>query len=342
MKRIATTVAVILLMFKPVFSQEMQKFSQIVLAVHGGTGVLPREEMTPQLEKQYRDKLAEALEAGYQALQGPEALSLDGVEAAIKVLEDSPLFNAGKGSVFTADGRNELDASIMDGKRRHGGAVAEVTTIKNPIVAARAVMERSPHVLLVGRGAEQFAQGAGAETVEPGYFRTERRWQELEAWKEQTAQNQGEKQSTSNPKKRHHEWSTVGAVAVDKIGNLAAGTSTGGMTGKLYGRLGGVPILGAGTYADNATCAISGTGHGEYFIRFAVAYDVSARMRYKQLDVATAAGEVIDELKAAGGEAGIIVLDARGNLAMPFNSPGLYRGCIDEKGKARVFLYPEK
>jgi beta-aspartyl-peptidase (threonine type) len=342
MKRVATAVAVILLMFKPVFSQEMQKFSKIVLAVHGGTGVLPREEMTPELEKQYRDKLAEALEAGYQALQRPNAPGLDGVEAAIKVLEDSPLFNAGKGAVFTADGRNELDASIMDGRKRQGGAVAEVTTLKNPIAAARAVMERSPHVLLVGRGAEQFAAKAGVETVDPGYFRTERRWQELQAWKKQAAQGNAEKQSTASPAARHHEWSTVGAVAVDRGGNLAAGTSTGGMTGKLYGRLGGVPILGAGTYADNETCAISGTGHGEYFIRFAVAYDVAARMRYKRLDVAAAAGEVIDELKTAGGEAGIIVLDAKGNLAMPFNSPGLYRGCVDQQGRVQVFLYRER
>lgn len=342
MKRVATTAVVILLMSESLFSHEIQKFSKIVLAVHGGTGVLPREEMTPELEQHYRGKLSEALQAGYDALGRPDASSLDGVEAAIKVLEDSPLFNAGKGSVFTADGRNELDASIMDGRRRHGGAVAEVTTLKNPIVAARAVMERSPHVLLVGRGAEQFAASAGVETVDPTYFRTERRWQELETWRKQAAAQKGEKQSSAAPAKRHREWSTVGAVAVDRAGNLAAGTSTGGMTGKLFGRLGGVPILGAGTYADNQTCAISGTGHGEYFIRFAVAYDVSARMRYKQLAVAEAAGEVIAELKQAGGEAGIIVLDAQGNLAMPFNSPGLYRGCIDANGQAHVFLYPEK
>jgi beta-aspartyl-peptidase (threonine type) len=305
--------------------------------VHGGTGTLPREQLTPAVEKQYRDKLAESLRAGYDALREPGGSSVDGVEAAIRVLEDSPLFNAGRGAVFTADGRNELDASNMDGRNAKAGAVAAVTNIKNPITAARAVMEKSPHVLLVGPGAEVFAAGRGIETADSKWFWTERRWQELQEWK----------RARENPRSgvvpsRHREWSTVGAVAVDTQGNLAAGTSTGGMTGKLFGRLGGVPQIGAGTYADNATCAVSGTGHGEYFIRYLVAYDIAALMKYKQLSVAQAAGEVVqNKVKQAGGEAGIIALDRDGNLATPYNSDGLYRGCITRDAQIRVFIYEQ-
>jgi beta-aspartyl-peptidase (threonine type) len=282
--------------------------------------------------------LTESLQAGYQALRQPGATSLDGVEAAIRVLEDSPLFNAGRGAVFTADGRNELDASIMDGRNAKAGAVAAVTNIKNPITAARGVMERSPHVLLVGPGAEAFAARQGIETVDAKWFWTERRWKELEEWK-RTRDNP---QSSAEANSKHREWSTVGAVAVDAQGNLAAGTSTGGMTGKLFGRLGGVPIIGAGTYADNATCAVSGTGHGEYFMRYLVAYDIAALMKYKGLSVAQAAEEVVlNKIKQAGGEAGIIALDREGNLAMPHNSEGLYRGCITRDGQVRVLLYAE-
>jgi beta-aspartyl-peptidase (threonine type) len=294
--------------------------------------------MTPPVEQDYRKKLEEALRDGYEALRRPTATSLDGVEAAIKVLEDSPLFNAGRGAVFTADGRNELDASIMDGRTAKAGAVAAVSNIRNPITAARAVMEKSPHVLLVGPGAESFAAGQGVPTADAKWFWTERRWNELQEWK----RARDKAQSSVEPAKRHREWSTVGAVAVDSQGNLAAGTSTGGMTGKLFGRLGGVPIVGAGTYADNATCAVSGTGHGEYFMRYVVAYDIAALMKYKGLSVAQAAHEVVlNRIKQAGGEAGIIALDREGNLAMPHNSEGLYRGYVTRDGQVRVFLYQE-
>ena len=331
----ALTIAAMIVAGADRLCAEEVKYSGVMLAVHGGTGVLPRNEMTPPVEKEYREKLAEALRAGYDAMKKPGAGSLDGVEAAIRVLEDSPLFNAGRGAVFTADGRNELDASIMDGRNAKAGAVAAVTTIKNPITAARAVMEKSPHVLLVGPGAEAFAHGQGIEKVDPAWFRTDRRWKELEQWRRARTNPQ-----TSAPAKRHREWSTVGAVAVDAQGNLAAGTSTGGMTGKLFGRLGGVPIIGAGTYADNNTCAVSGTGHGEYFIRYLVAYDIAALMKYQDRTVVQAAYEVVmNKVKQAGGEAGIIALDRQGNLAMPHNSEGLYRGYITREGKIEVFLY---
>jgi beta-aspartyl-peptidase (threonine type) len=332
--RITSVAALILIAAGPLWAEE-SRISGVVLAVHGGTGVLPRNELTPPVEKEYREKLLESLRAGYQALRKPGATSLDGVEAAIKVLEDSPLFNAGRGAVFTADGRNELDASIMDGRNAKAGAVAAVSNIKNPITAARAVMEKSPHVLLVGPGAESFAASQGIQTVDPKWFWTERRWKELQEWKRIRENPQS---GITQPK--HREWSTVGAVAVDSAGNLAAGTSTGGMTGKLFGRLGGVPIIGAGTYADNQTCAVSGTGHGEYFIRYLVAYDIAALMKYKGLSVAQAAHEVVqNKVKQAGGEAGIIALDREGVLAMPFNSEGLHRGYITRDGEARVFLY---
>jgi L-asparaginase / beta-aspartyl-peptidase len=335
--RISPCAAILIVIAANVLCAQEPKIPQVVLAVHGGTGVVTRKEMTPAVEKEYREKLEESLRAGYQALRKPGATSLDGVEAAIRVLEDSPLFNAGRGAVFTADGRNELDASIMDGRNAKAGAVAAVTNIKNPITAARAVMEKSPHVLLVGPGAEAFAKSAGIEIVDPKWFWTERRWKELQEWKKARDNPQS---SAAPPLQR--ELSTVGAVAVDADGNLAAGTSTGGMTGKLFGRLGGVPIIGAGTYADNQTCAVSGTGHGEYFIRYQVAYDIAALMKYKGLAVAQAAHEVVqNKVKQAGGEAGIIALDRSGNLAMPFNSEGLYRGYITRDGQARVFVYEE-
>lgn len=316
---------------------------QVVLAVHGGAGVMAREKMTPEREKAYRATLEEALRAGFAVLQ-KEGSSLDAVEAAIVVLEDSPLFNAGKGAVFTHDGRNELDASIMEGKDRRGGAVAAVTCIKNPIRAARAVMERSPHVLLVGRGAERFAAEAGLEAVDPAYFWTLERWQQLQ----NTLQR--EKQPPANPgdkgAARTQPWElpigTVGAVALDCRGNLAAGTSTGGMNNKRFGRVGDSPILGAGTYADNATCAVSGTGHGEVFIRFAVAHDVASRMRYRNLPLAEAARQAIAQLpEADDGVGGIIALDARGNCAMSFNTPGMFRGTITRDGKIHIAIYEQ-
>jgi beta-aspartyl-peptidase (threonine type) len=336
MKTYAVLVLVLLMHVAVVAADE--PIPNVVLAVHGGIG-LPRKDVSPELEKQLRAKLAEALATGYQTLEKPDTTSLDAVEQAIRILEDSPLFNAGKGSVFTHDGRNELDASIMNGETLAAGAVAEVTTVKNPISAARAVMEKSPHVLMIGKGAETFAEKAGLEIVDPSYFWTLPRWKQLQddLEREQLERTRG-KQSGIVPS--GHPWGTVGAVAVDQRGNLAAGTSTGGMSNKLYGRLGGVPIIGAGTYADNTGCAVSGTGHGEFFIRYTVAHDVSALKKYRGLSVAQAADEVIQrKMKPAGGEGGIIVLDAKNNFTMSFNTEGMYRGYIARDGRPHVFLF---
>lgn len=313
----------------------------VVLGVHGGTG-MPKKEMTPEVEKKLRAGLEQALKAGAAILKKSDGTSLDAVEAAIRVLEDDPLFNAGKGAVFTHDGKNELDASIMEGRTKKAGAVAGVTVVKNPISAARAVMEKTKHVMLIGRGAEELAKEVGLDIVDPSYFRTEERWkqlqQELEA--ERKASGKKEKGGAALVSPRPHEWSTVGAVAVDSAGNLAAGTSTGGMSNKRFGRIGDSPIIGAGTYADNRTCAVSCTGHGEYFIRYAVTHDISALMEYKGLTVQQAADEVLrKKLVAAGGEGAAIALDPKGNFAMSRNSEGCYRGYVTRDGKITVLLY---
>jgi beta-aspartyl-peptidase (threonine type) len=314
--------------------------TDVVLGVHGGTG-MKKAKMTPEMDQALRAELRRALEAGYATLNRPQSTGLDAVEAAIRVLEDSPHFNAGKGAVFTREGRNELDASIMEGKTRRAGAVGFVTTIKNPISAARAVMENSKHVLLVGAGADAFAARLGLEIVDPAYFYTQRRWQQHQ----EELQREADGTKTDNQQSRLARspalpWSTVGAVALDPAGNLAAGTSTGGTSNKLFGRLGDSPIVAAGTYADNDTCAVSGTGHGEFFIRFAVAYDVGALMKYKGLTVESAAAEVIHgKLKPAGGDGGIIALDAQGNFAAPYNTEGMYRGWATREGKFHVRLY---
>ena len=308
-----------------------------MLVIHGGAGTITRANMTAEREKQYREKLEEALRTGHAVLDKGGS-SLDAVEATIRILEDSPLFNAGKGAVFTHEGRNELDASIMDGKTRKAGAVAGVTIIRNPISAARAVMDKSKHVLMAGRGAELFATKMGLEIVDPSYFWTEHRWKALQ---EELLKEQGIKPQARlevEPKK----FGTVGAVALDKSGNLAAGTSTGGMTNKMYGRVGDSPIIGAGTYADNESCAISATGDGEYFIRLGVARDIAAIKQYRGVTVQQAGDEVImKKLTALGGEGGVIVLDAQGNFAMPFNSEGMYRGYIGAAGVPHVLIYKE-
>ncbi len=317
------------------------KISHVLLGVHGGTG-MDKADMTPELEKPLRAALREALEAGYQALERPQASSLDGVEAAIRVLEDSPLFNAGRGSVFTSEGRNELDASIMTGDGKRAGAVASVTVIKNPISAARAVMEQSPHVMLIGRGAEAFATEKGLDIVSPVYFWYEPRWRQLQEALQKSGALEKPAPRHSQRFVPHHEWGTVGAVAVDRQGNLAAGTSTGGMTAKRPGRVGDSPIIGAGTYADNQACAVSATGHGEFFIRYAVAHEIVARMKFAGQTVEQAAAEVVlKELKQAGGEGAVIALDAQGNFTSPRNSEGLYRGCIDREGKIKIALYED-
>lgn len=288
-----------------------------MLVIHGGAGTITRNAMTPEAEKQYREKLTETLQTGHGVLSSGGS-SLDAVEAAIKVMEDSPLFNAGKGSVFTRDGRNEMDAAIMDGKTMKAGAVAGVTIVKNPISAARAVMEKSEHVMLIGRGAEHFATRAGLEIVAPSYFWTERRW------KAQHEQKHG----------------TVGCVALDHEGNLAAGTSTGGISNQQYGRVGDSPIIGAGTYANDLV-AISATGAGEFFIRYTVAHDIAALMKYKAMSVEAAAGEVINhKLKVIpGAEGGVIALDRNGNFAMPFNTEGMYRGWVGSDGAPHVAIW---
>jgi len=336
LKHAISTLALVMLPAMSAFSIE-PAVTQVVLGIHGGTGSA-KKEMTPEHEKELRTDLERALQAGYAQLQKPGASGLDAVEAAIRVLEDSPHFNAGKGAVFTHEGRNELDASIMEGKAKRGGAVAGVTIIKNPITAARTVMEKSKHVLLAGRGAEVFASSMGLEIVDPSYFWTEPRWRQIQkVWEKERRGDSKEKSAAIESLRR--EWSTVGAVALDKAGSLAAGTSTGGMSNKMFGRVGDSPILGAGTYADNESCAVSGTGHGEYFIRFAVAHEISVLVKYKRMPIEAAAADVVRQLQTAGGEGGVIALDAKGNFSAPFNTEGLYRGYAKSDGTIKVMLY---
>ncbi|NJL13271.1 MAG: isoaspartyl peptidase/L-asparaginase [Microscillaceae bacterium] len=316
---------------------------KIALAIHGGAGMILKENMSPALEKQYRDKLSEALQAGYKVLKAG-GTSLDAISAVIVILEESPLFNAGKGAVLTNEGRAELDAAIMDGKTGLAGAVAGLTTVKNPILLARQVMEHSPHVMMIGGGAEKFARERGLEMVDNAYFRTDTREQQLkkiqEKEKKAAPDSQDKGAAPLAPRPDDDKFGTVGAVALDQFGNLAAGTSTGGMTNKRYGRVGDVPIIGAGTYARNETCAVSCTGHGEFFIRQVVAYDVAALMAYKGLSLQAATEEVVNQkLKQIGGEGGLIAIDQQGNIAMPFNSAGMYRGYIRDDGSWKVMIY---
>lgn len=329
--------------------------------IHGGAGVITRASLTPEREKEFRAKLEEAVLAGYKALQSGKP-GLDAVEIAIRIMEDSPLFNAGKGAVFTHDGTNELDASIMDGKTLAAGAVAGLHRVKNPITLARAVMEKSEHVMMVGDGAEKFAAEQKIELVDPKYFWTQPRWDALQQiLKEEKAQSPKPQDQSPKPKERdkeqaapkpkvvsqvetselpYNKFGTVGAVALDKDGNLAAGTSTGGMTNKKYGRVGDAPIIGAGTYANNSTCAVSATGWGEYFIRLGVARDISSLMEYRAMTVQSAADLVIKQkLQKLGGDGGIIAVDKFGNIGISFNSEGMYRAYINSDGKPVVEIY---
>ena len=312
------------------------------LIIHGGAGVISKGSLTAEKEKEFRDKLGEAVLAGYKALQAGRS-SLDAVEVAIKILEDSPLFNAGKGAVFTNDGKNELDASIMFGTDQSAGAVAGLCRVKNPISLARAVMEKSEHVMMIGDGAEKFAAEQKIELVDPKYFWTQHRWDALQKVLKEEAEKKGkvksetEKSSSEEPANR---FGTVGAVALDKDGNLAAGTSTGGMTNKKYGRVGDAPIIGAGTYANNETCAVSATGWGEFFIRIGVARDVCAQMEYRALPIQNAADLVIKQkLQRMGGDGGVIAMDRFGNMGVSFNSEGMYRAYINIKGEPVVEIY---
>ncbi|GAA4829044.1 isoaspartyl peptidase/L-asparaginase [Algivirga pacifica] len=310
--------------------------SKVAIVIHGGAGVILKKNMTAEKEQAYREKLQEAMDTGYALLEQGKS-SEEAVIAAIKVMEDSPLFNAGKGAVLTNNGHCELDASIMDGKTLNAGAVAGVKTIKSPIEAARAVMHESKHVMLSGSGAETFAKGEGLEMVDPEYFITERRKKQLEKAKmqEDARGNLGNPMGNNNFK-----FGTVGAVALDKDGNIVAATSTGGMTNKRFGRIGDSPIIGAGTYANNNTCGISSTGHGEYFIRLAIAHHISAQMEYAGKSLEEAAEDVIqNKLTDLGGTGGIIGLDKDGNIVMEFNSPGMFRGYRKSNGEQEVSIY---
>lgn len=298
---------------------------EYVLVIHGGAGNITRENLPDSMAAEYYRELQVALVIGHKILD-TGGTALDAVEAVVRYLEDCPLFNAGKGAVFTAEGKNELDASIMDGATGMAGAVAGVTTLKNPISAARAVMEKSPHVMLAGKGAEVFAQQQGLETVPPSYFHTPDRYK---SWQEAKA--------------KLDKKGTVGAVALDKKGNLAAATSTGGMMMKQWGRIGDAPVIGAGTYASNNTCAVSCTGHGEYFIRNAVAYDLSARMQYAGTSLRNGAHEILHvKLKEQGGTGGLIAIDKNGNFVLDFNTVGMFRGYLLPSGETRVMIFGDE
>ncbi len=317
------------------------------IVIHGGAGVIDRKELTPGQEMAYREALARAIGAGTKVLANG-ASALDAVEATITVMEDDPLFNAGRGAVFTAEGRNELDAAIMDGRTLAAGAVAGVTRTRHPISLARRVMEKSPHVMMVGAGADTFSREQGLEQVEPGWFYTERRWRSLETVLKEKGLPIPPRPAgvTAEPAKDlvHDEGKrgTVGVVALDAQGNVAAGTSTGGLTGKRWGRVGDSPIIGAGTYASNTSCAVSGTGTGEYFIRLTVAREICALVEYWRMDLQSAADEVIQKrLTALGGDGGIIALTPGGEMAWSFNSEGMYRARAADGQAVQIGIYKD-
>ncbi|HYE13633.1 MAG TPA: isoaspartyl peptidase/L-asparaginase [Pyrinomonadaceae bacterium] len=314
--------------------------------IHGGAGTIERSRMTPEREAAYRSKLTEALLAGFQVLDKGGS-GLDAVVAAIVLLEDSPLFNAGKGAVFTSAGTNELDASIMDGSTLKAGAVAGLKRVKNPIKLARLVMEQSPHVMMTGEGAEEFGRQKGAELVDPKYFFTEERWQQLQRRKQEEKAEPPKKSGLDGravePESllllEDKKFGTVGAVCLDRAGNLSAGTSTGGMTNKRFGRVGDSPIIGAGTYSSNQSCAVSCTGDGEFFIRTVVAHDLAAMMQYGGKSLKESGDAVIEKVGKLGGTGGLIAIDRQGNFAMPFNTSGMYRGYVGPDGRPHVQIY---
>jgi len=305
----------------------------ISIAIHGGAGTISRQQMSAEKEAQYIQALGKALQASYDILVAGGS-SLDAVEKAVIILEDSPLFNAGRGSVFTHEGKHEMDASIMEGKGRMAGAAAAISNVKNPVKLARLIMEHSGHVLLIGDGAVQFAKKHGLPMEEDAYFYDQLRYQQ---WQE--AKSTNSVQLDHSPLKEN-KFGTVGAVALDSAGNLAAATSTGGMTNKMFGRVGDSPIIGSGNYANNETCAISCTGSGEYFLRGVVAYDVSCLMEYKGLTLEAACEEVIQKrLLLLGGDGGLVAVDQLGNICMPFNTEGMYRACQSSIGHKSVAIY---
>ncbi|MEJ7860615.1 MAG: isoaspartyl peptidase/L-asparaginase [Pyrinomonadaceae bacterium] len=325
---------------------DQPKMQKIALAIHGGAGTILKSSMTPELENEYRASLRAALETGWEILKNG-GNSLDAVEEAVVSLENAPLFNAGKGAVFTHDEKNEMDAAIMDGKNLSAGAVAFVKNVKNPIRLARLVMEKTEHILLAGIGANEFAREMKVEFKPDEYFFTDFRFEQLLSAREkgvveldhttnEVQSSKSEPQSSSKPKSK---IGTVGAAACDFLGNVAAATSTGGMTNKKFGRIGDTPIIGAGTYADNQTCAVSCTGHGEFFMKTVAAYDVACRMKYKNLNLTEAANETITNLFELGGEGGLVAVDAFGNVALPFNSEGMYRAFITSDGEPVIKIY---
>ena len=308
--------------------------SPVAIALHGGAGTIERGAMSEELEATYRKFLDDAVTSGYEQLREGRS-GLDVVASVIQLMEDSPLFNAGRGAVYTWEGTHELDASIMHGENLDAGAVAGVSRVKSPIALARAVMEDSPHVMLAGAGAEAFALEQGFDPVPPEYFSTERRRKALEAYK-------SNEQAGLQPE-ADHKFGTVGVVVLDQAGNLVAGTSTGGMTGKRWGRIGDSPVIGAGTYADNRSCAVSATGHGEYFIRHTVARDICARMQFGDATLEEAAQiTVMEELVKAGGEGGVVAADSAGNVALIFNTPGMYRASVSGSGEKRIGIFGDE
>lgn len=321
---------------------ETTQTNQYAIVIHGGAGTILKENMSAEDEAAYKLKLEEAIRVGHNILKNGGS-SLDAVEQTIHIMENSPLFNAGKGAVFTNAGTNELDASIMDGKTLNAGASAGTKTVKNPISLARAIMERSPHVMLAGYGADMFAKEQELEIVDSTYFYTEDRMNSLERVKNFEANKKGgHKSAFYDATIKDSKFGTVGCVALDKHGNLAAGTSTGGMTNKRWGRVGDSPIIGAGTYANNNTCAVSSTGWGEFFIRAMVAHDISALMDYKGLTLQEAAREVIQKkVPELGGDGGIIAVDKNGNMVMEFNTDGMYRATMNDKGDLTLGIYKE-
>ncbi len=318
--------------------------NEFAIVIHGGAGTILKKHMTPEKEAAYKAKLEEAIKVGYKILENG-GTSLDAVTRTINVLEDSPLFNAGKGAVFTNAETNELDASIMDGKTLNAGASAGTRTVKNPINLAKLIMDNSPHVMMTGAGAEKFAKENNLEIVDPSYFYTEGRFNSLKRAieREKIELDHNDKQANFyDPEIKNSKFGTVGCAALDKHGNLAAGTSTGGMTNKRWGRVGDAPIIGAGTYANNKTCAVSSTGWGEYFIRAMVAYDISALMEYKGLSLQAAAKETLKKVKDLGGDGGIVAVDKNGNMVAEFNTEGMYRASMNDKGELIIEIYKKE
>lgn len=329
------TAILISLVFSQVKGQSPSR-PRYAIVIHGGAGTITKDKMTPDKEKAYLDALNEALNIGEKILDSG-GTAIEAVEATIRYMEDNPLFNAGKGAVFNDAGRVELDASIMEGRNQKAGAVGGVSIIKNPITAARKVMEKTDHVFLIGRGAEQFCREQNLEIVNLGYFKDSESW---EKWNMQRIQKIRRKELQNSGSKMDKKG-TVGCVALDQYGDIVAGTSTGGMMNKKYGRIGDSPIIGAGTYANNESCGVSATGHGEYFIRYTVARDIAALMEYKNFSLEQAANEIImKKLKSKGGEGGIVALDNKGNISMIFNTEGMYRG-FAKPGERKVAIYKD-